>query len=373
MMTTPAPIGGSCSPKFERVAETFKAHLSDGNEIGAGVCVFLHGEKVVDLWGGWHDKGHQQLWKSDSIVCMQSTGKGVALMCILMLVDRGLLSLDQKVAHYWPEFAQAGKADISVRDVLSQGAGLPVLDAAPPGSAFERDVIVRAIEKQAPVWEPGSRHGYHIFTIGYFMDELTRRVAGIPIAEFHRRNIVEPLEADFFFGLRQEEEERCAYLHSEPASSLLAGLDPDSLLLRSTRPMPVGEGYNSPRFRRWGIPNAGHGNARGLATIFAAFLGDGMKPLVTPDLMREATREHWRGEDAVLGMPLRGALVLMLASEIAPMLGGLNCFGQPGAGGSLGCADPETGLAFAFCTNRAVPVGQETMMRALLSAAAQSV
>ncbi len=363
----PALIGGVCVEEFRRVRDVFSAHMESGLEIGAGVCVFVHGQKVVDLWGGWRDRERCLPWSEDTIVCMQSTGKGVAMMCLLMLVDRGLLDLDAPMVRYWPEFGQAGKQDITLRTVFSQGAGLPCLDAAPPGSAYDRKRIVRAIEQQAPVWPPGTQHGYHIFTIGYLMDELMRRVAGMPIAEFLRRNVSDPMGADFFFELSDAEQARCAPLYSDSAASLLAG-DADSLVARSVRPLPADHDYNAPAFRRWGIPNAGHGNARGLASIFSACLSDTSDALVSPVVMADATREHWRGQDAVLGMPMRGGLVFMLSNEIVPFTGGPRSYGIPGAGGSIGMADPDLGLAFAFCTNRAVPVGQETMMRDLVQA-----
>lgn len=377
MTKTPIPMSSMCDAKFRRVEEAFFRHISNGLEIGAGVAVYVHGQKVVDIWGGWRDQDRQHPWTSDTIVCMQSTGKGVGMMCLLMLVDRGMLDLDAPMAKYWPEFAQGGKGEITVRQVMSQGAGLPYLDAAPPGSAFQCDVIIRALEAQQPAWEPGSRHGYHTFTIGFLMDELVRRLTGKPIAQFLRENISETLGVDFFFELTPDENERCAFLYANLSDPFVVmSRASDTPMGRGMRPMPKEENYNSPSFRSWGVPNVGFGNAASLAKIYAALLGNAsdLPRFVSREVLRDATREHWRGRDEVMCMDgMRGGLMFMLSNDVVPFTGGVNSFGVPGAGGSIGLADPDTGLCFAFCTNRMVPVGQEAMMRELLAEASAAV
>ena len=173
-----APIEGTCDPAFAAVREAFEENFRAGDEVGASVAVYIDGEPVVDLWGGHQDVARTKPWEQDTIVCMMSVAKGVSALCAHMLVDRGLLNLDERVATYWPEFAQNGKENVLVRWILDHRAGVPVCDAAQPGDLYDFDAIVRAIEVQEPLWPPGTQPCYHTLTMGHMVGELVRRITG---------------------------------------------------------------------------------------------------------------------------------------------------------------------------------------------------
>jgi CubicO group peptidase (beta-lactamase class C family) len=162
-------IDGYCDPEFAKVGDTFAANFRERGELGAAVAVYRHGQKVVDLWGGWADAAQTRPWREDTIVCMMSVGKGMAALCVWMLVERGLIDIDKPVAHYWPGFAQAGKGSITVATMLAGKAGLLYADHAPAGAGNDWAVMIDALEQQEPAWVPGEKHGYHSSTAGYLL------------------------------------------------------------------------------------------------------------------------------------------------------------------------------------------------------------
>jgi CubicO group peptidase (beta-lactamase class C family) len=161
-MSRRSKIHGYCDPEFTPVKEVFEEHFETGKELGAGIAVTLDGRSVVDLWGGYADPERRRPWEKDTLVNVYSTTKGIAATCIHRLVDQGLLDLDRKVSHYWPEFGRSGKEDIRVRLLLSHEAGLPAIDEPlSPEAIFDWDTMTHALAQQAPLWEPGAKHGYH--------------------------------------------------------------------------------------------------------------------------------------------------------------------------------------------------------------------
>ncbi|MDB5395636.1 MAG: serine hydrolase, partial [Rhodospirillales bacterium] len=195
------PISGHYEPQFQGVADAFNANFRERGEIGAAVCIYKNGEKVVDLWGGLADPAAQTPWQQDTITCMMSVGKAMAGICVLRLVDRGVIDLNAAVARYWPKFAQAGKENITVEQLLGGFAGLIYAEHAPAGSMMDWDVQVDALERQAPVWPPGTRGAYHSMTAGVLFGELVRKVDGRDVAAFFRDEVAAPLGIDYGFGL----------------------------------------------------------------------------------------------------------------------------------------------------------------------------
>ncbi|ARR53764.1 serine hydrolase [Rhizorhabdus wittichii DC-6] len=348
-------IGGFCDPRFAKVGEAFAANFRERGELGGAVCVYEDGARRVDLWGGWADAGRTRPWREDMIVCMMSVGKGMAALCLWMLVDRGLVDMDAPVARYWPEFAQAGKGAITVRTLVTGKAGLLYADHAPDGAGFDWDVMIRALEVQEPVWEPGTDHGYHSATAGYLLGELVRRVDGRPLDRFLREEVCLPLGADYGYGAAWTDPGRVAdIVPNEASHTFVQSRDVTTKLGRAWRMRPQSpDHYNDARMRSGLMPSTnGHGNARGVARIFAALACggalDGVRLLsaATIDRMRE---ESWFGRCAMTDRVFRyGQGFFLNEANMSPMGSNPGAFGHPGAGGALGFADPENRIAFSY-------------------------
>lgn len=196
-------IHGHCAPEFARVADAFASNFASAGEIGAAVAVCVEGEMVVDLWGGsvLRDDRLAGPWRADTIVRMMSVNKAMTALCAHLLIDRGLLDLTEPVARYWPEFAQAGKQDITVRQLLGGLAGLIYPDEVPAGSAYDWDRMVEGLAAQAPAFPPGTRGAYHSSTYGHLVGELVRRVDGRRPGQFFREEIATPFEIDYWFAV----------------------------------------------------------------------------------------------------------------------------------------------------------------------------
>lgn len=359
-MSTPAEtlVNGSCDEPFAAVRRAFAENFANRDELGAAVCVYHDGRKVVDLWGGHKDPQRTQPWDEDTIVCMMSVGKGVAAICSHVLIDRGELDIAKPVAHYWPEFVQAGKQDITVEQLIAHHAALVYPDLAPPDSLWNWDVMVDALERQAPAWEPGTIGAYHSSTYGHLVGELIRRVDGRTIGAFLREEIAAPLGLDYAFGLNDEQIARTIDLQPHPDSATSNAInDPDTKLYRAWRPLlKQPHWYNTEQFRRIEFPSAnGHGNARAIARLFATLsLGgaiDGAHILrpETVDLLRA---QRWDNPCGLTDRPFRMALGLHLNSPgYMPMGPNPASYGHAGLGGALGFADPDAHIAFSYCTN----------------------
>jgi len=346
------------------VQDAFADNFSRHGEVGAGVAVTVDGRPVVDLWAGHADAARTRPWTRDTIVNVASTTKGLTAICAHHLVDRGLLDLEAPVASYWPEFAQAGKAAIPVHFLLSHRAGLPAIDAPLPTEAFyDWDQMTRALAAQKPGWEPGMQHGYHAFTFGWLVGEVVRRITGKSLGTYWREEVAEPLGLDCHIGLAAEHDARVAEFIPIPPSVP----DLEQELAKNAGPM-VQKAFNNPpktvadmntiAWRRAEIPagNA-HTNARALARVYGALACkgevDGVQVL-SPGSIARARTEQASGPDAVLfGLPSRFGLGFFLPLEgMASWSPSASAFGHPGAGGSLGFADPEARVGFGYVMNQ---------------------
>jgi CubicO group peptidase (beta-lactamase class C family) len=348
-------IHGQCAPEFAAVGETFAANFGERGEIGAAVCVYKDGVPKVDLWGGWADAAGGRPWRGDTIVCMMSVGKGMAALCAWMLADRGLIDMDAPVARYWPEFAQAGKASITVDTLISGKAGLLYADAAPDGAGFDWETMIRAYEVQAPDWEPGTKHAYHSASYGYLIGELVHRVDGRPLAQFLEEEVSAPLSADYGYGTRGTDPERVADVIPNPDShTFVQSRDPATKMGRAWRMRPHSpDHYNDARLRTGMMPSTnGHGNARAVARIYAVLACggdlDGVR-LVTPETIDRMRAESWFGHCEMTDRTFRYARGFFLNEALmSPMGANPRSFGHPGAGGALGFADPENRISFSY-------------------------
>ncbi|MFF2811217.1 serine hydrolase domain-containing protein [Streptomyces sp. NPDC058000] len=386
-----ATVNGRCAPGFEGVRGAFERNFREHREIGAAVAVTLDGEPVVDLWGGRADAAGSRAWERDTLVNVYSTTKGMTALCAHLLVDRGELDLDAPVAHYWPEFAQAGKEAIPVRWLLSHRAGLPApREPLAEGRAYDWKYVCDALAATAPWWEPGAAQGYHAITFGYLVGEVVRRITGQSPGAFLRSEITGPLDAAVFIGTPVEEHPRCADMVGQLSPGQLGerfrdlpkppvrGIadHPRAGVTLALTYIPTGD-VNSAAYRTAEIPSGNaHASARGLAAVYAALAGG---RLVGPATLEAMRRSQSRPDepDLTLGAlapegsaaAYRWGLGYMLndRGQAGP---NRRAFGHGGAGGSYAFADPENGVAYAYVMNRfgGGTSGEDPRSRALVAA-----
>lgn len=368
-------VSGTVATGFEGVRSVFIDNFTERGDVGASVCAFVNGDKVVDLWGGM--ARDDVAWEEDTVTTVWSTTKGATVLTVQALVDRGALDVDATVASYWPEFARAGKAEITLRDVLCHGAGVidfpdyaDVVSFDEPAGWLHTDEITRRIAAAEPWWERGTRHGYHALTFGWILGEVVRRVTGRSLGSVFRSSVADPLDIDFWIGVPRGVLPRVADLIAappidDPAMAALArqmmgyGSDAGRALFVGRERGVEGAASlaNTDAYRIAEVP-AGNGvtNARGVAKMYAALaMGgqlDGVR-IVSPDSVEAFRVEQFSGTDAILQTDRRYALGYMLPTESSGKLGwGSAVFGHPGMGGSTGFADAQVGLGFGYVMNQ---------------------
>jgi CubicO group peptidase (beta-lactamase class C family) len=347
------------------VREAFAANFTRHGDVGAACAVYHRGRLVVDVWGGLADRAAARAWAHDTLTLVFSTTKGLAATCILQLVERGLLDLDAPIARYWPEFAANGKADIPVGWALSHKTGLAAVDGTfTLDEIFAWDPVVAAIAAQKPNWEPGTKHGYHARSYGWITGELVRRVTGRTFGRYVADEIAAPLGLELWVGLPAALEPRVAALLPAPApadpavrEAIARFMGPDTLLGRvlsgPSNLFAYDERWNRREFHAAEMPSSnGIGTARSLAKLYAALAGevDGTR-LLRPETIALARTPQVDGPDAVLMIPTRFGVGFMLPPALS-LAARDGAFGHPGAGGSLGFADPEAELGFGYVMNQ---------------------
>lgn len=365
-------VSGEVASGFEAVREAFANNFEQHGDVGAAFSLYVKGEKVVDLWGGTADVATSRPWAEDTLQLFFSTTKGVAAICAHLLAQRGELDLDAPIASYWPEFKAEGKENITVRQGMSHRAGIPVVDVElTPAQVCAWDPIVEALAAQKPIWEPGTKHGYHALTYGWIVGEIIKRVSGKNIGRFFRDEIGDQLGLDLWIGLPESEESRVAPLvvleamagqMSEDAISALpdemqkmirAFTDPNSITQRALNVAKPSLDFNSRMVHAAEIPAAnGISTARSLAKLYAACVGevDGIR-ILEPKQVDDALVEQSSGPDEVLMVPTRFGSGFFLNGDFAPLLSERS-FGHAGAGGSLGFADADAQVGFGYVMNK---------------------
>jgi CubicO group peptidase (beta-lactamase class C family) len=361
------PLGGTCSGRFEPLRKLFAAKLESGEDLGASLAVNIDGEMVVDLWGGWADEARTVPWAENTITCVFSTTKTMTAMAALVLVDRGALDLDAKVAMYWPEFAARGKAGITVRQLLSHTSGVSGWDQPVTiEDVYDWDKSTAMLAAQAPWWEPGTASGYHALTYGHLIGEVIRRITGQRLGKFFAAEIAGPLSADFHIGLPPSEFPRVANLVPwPPQPTYPADLDPKGPAFKTFTGPDLDKNIERSWTERWrradiGAGN-GHGNARSIARIQSAVACGGQVEgvrLLSPRTIDRVFEVQSDGIDLVLGMRLKIGVGYGLPwPEVLPFVPeGRVCFGT-GAGGSIVLADADRRLTVAYVMNKMVPDG----------------
>jgi CubicO group peptidase (beta-lactamase class C family) len=373
-------VGGRCDPRFGAVRDAFAANFTERGETGAAVCLAVDGTVVANLWAGQAGPDPGRAWQPDTLVNVFSVGKGLIAACVARLIGCGRLDPDAPVARYWPEFAAAGKADVTLRQLLSHQAGLPALrDPMPAGSMLDWPVMAAALAAERPWWPPGSGHGYHVNTFGFLAGEVIRRVTGLTVGAMLREEIAGPLGADVHIGLPVAEHHRVAgFVWPDAAArSVLPGVTEGDRMIVNAYFNPAdfsGAGVvNTATWRAAEVPSANaHATAAGVARVYAALAGggslDGVR-VVDSGALAAAVAEQVYGDDLVLRRPSRFGLGFQLTQPERPLGRSPRAFGHFGAGGSVGLCDPEAGVALAYVTSQMGPRWQNPRNRALIDAA----
>jgi CubicO group peptidase (beta-lactamase class C family) len=386
---------GTCDSRFEAVRTEFERNFAERGEVGASVCVTVDGETVVDLWGGTADPKTGRAWDRDTIGVVWSCTKGATALCAHMLVARGQLDLDAPVASYWPEFAASGKAAITVRMLLTHQAGLAAFTEPIPEHGYcDWNLIVERLAAQAPLWPPGTRHGYHALTFGHLVGEVVRRITGRSLGAFFRDEVARPLGLDLWIGLPEEHEPRVAPTIPAPPPQP-GGAIPTFYVAAMTDPASIGgrvlmhsglalaPGWIDSRAAHAAELPAfgGVGNARALAGMYRPLaLGgaaDGVTLVDDATLAAMAAVTAASSVDATLLVPTRWALGFGKSIDNAACRPGdqdgvilsEDAFGHSGMGGSIGFADPRARLSFGYTMNRqGIGVGLDPRAQSMIDA-----
>jgi CubicO group peptidase (beta-lactamase class C family) len=350
-------IHGSVAPGFEPVRDAFAANFAleeAYREVGASLAVYRHGIEVVDLWGGHADRAGTRPWRRDTLVNLWSTTKAVAAMCVALLVERKRLRYADKVADCWPQFAAAGKRDVTVAHVLSHQAGLPGF--AEPTSIedlFDQDLCAARLAAQAPLWEPGTANGYHAVTYGTLVAEIVRRVDGRTIGRFLAEELAGPRRADFHIGLPAALDGAVADTIPPDRPADLSGLEMNpAMVMALSSPSMDPARANRSDWRAAELPALnGHGSAQAIATLYSALIGGDLLSEPVLDSMTKVAADR---PDLVIGFnPQWG---MGIARNGNGMFGPEpDAFGHSGWGGSFGCAHRPSGIAIGYALNHMGP------------------
>jgi CubicO group peptidase (beta-lactamase class C family) len=365
-------IHGRVEPKWEPVRDAFAENFARRGELGGACCIYLRGEKVVDLWGGIRDSATGAPWEEDTMVVVHSTTKGLSAMTLALAHSRGLLDYEERVATYWPEFAQNGKAAVTVRQLLAHQAGLHAFDEPiDRGVIADPDRFAAIMARQKPAWPPGERQAYHAISLGFYQSELLRRVdpQRRTLGRFFQDEIATPLGLDFYIRLPESiPNARLARMTYKPAllrlldlpvRMQLAMFNPSSPAYRAMAVNPGTTIYSDSErvyARNFEVPSGGGvGTARAIARAYSAFTTGGdalsLRPETLRLLMAPAVPPARGFYDECLKTEIEFSLGFAKPNRRWP-LGQASGFGSPGAGGSLGFADPERGVAYAYVTNK---------------------
>jgi len=363
-------IHGQVSAGFEAVRTAFAGNFTHRHELGGACCVYRRGQKVVDLWGGLRNQATGEPWQQDTMVLVYSTTKGLAAMTLALAHSRGWLDYEQRVAHYWPEFAQAGKGNITVRQLLAHQAGLfAFAEQGDMSLVADLDRLAAVLARQQPAWEAGTRQAYHAITLGYYEGELLRRIdpQHRSLGQFFQIEIATPLGLDFYIRLPESiPNSRLATLSRPGMLAMLRGFplrltlevwNPRSNIVRALAGSMLAHDAQRIYARNFEVPaGGGVGTARAIARAYSAFATGGgelglraqtLQALAAPAV--PPTRGFF--DECMKAEGVHFALGFMQHCPVWPF-GSEGSYGMPGTGGSLGFADPENGIGYGYVTSR---------------------
>jgi CubicO group peptidase (beta-lactamase class C family) len=355
------------SQLLQRLKPLFRENFEKFGELGAAVSVWQNGKPIVDLYGGFRDAHREKPWTADTLVLVWSATKGVGSACVLHALQEHKIDISQRVAEFWPEFAQAGKDKVTLAQLLSHQAGLCALDRRV--DVLDYDAVIRALEAQKPLWPPGTAHGYHARTFGFLLDELVRRIAGKTLSDYWQEHFARPLGLDFWIGLPENENPRVATMYAAKSGNppepkqFYADLVTPGTLARKTFTSPVGlhavSRINAAAIRAQPIVSFGGIGSASALTKFYSMLANGGKAdgqtFFSGETLEWMSATLTDDIDRVFQIPTAFSAGFMKHSRNAArkMFGpSRTCFGHPGAGGSHAFADPENRIAFAYVMNQ---------------------
>lgn len=351
----------------EHLASLFQENFTRYGELGAAVSVWQNGKQLVELHGGFKDAKREQPWTANTIVLFWSATKGLGSACLLHALQEESITLERRVADFWPEFAQAGKNAVTLAQLLSHQAGLCALDE--PTDVLDYPAVIAALEKQKPTWPPGTAHGYHARTFGFLVDECVRRITGKPVSEYWREKFGEPLALDIWLGLPNAEHSRTATMSAAKAggeqipAEFYRELATPGTLVRKTFTSPAGlhsiAAMNTAENRATAIVSfSGIGSASSLAKFYGMLANGGEiggKRYFKAETIAWMSTTLASGTDRILQIPTAFSAGFMKdpPGSARRIFGPSDsAFGHPGAGGSNAFADPENAIAFAYVMNQ---------------------
>jgi CubicO group peptidase (beta-lactamase class C family) len=366
-------VQGHVSDGFEGVRDAFAENFARRGELGGACCVYVGAEKVVDLWGGIRNKVTDEPWERDTMVVVHSATKGLAAMTLAIAHSRGWLDYEERIAAYWPEFAQHGKERITVRQLLAHQAGLFAFDEPVDRNVIgDLDRLAQVMARHKPAWPPGTRQAYHALTLGFYEGELMRRIdpKHRTLGEFFHDEIAAPLGEDIFIRLPEEVPNsrlavlagpgRLALLLGFPLRLTMEGLNPHSNIYRALVVNPGASVYlDEERIyaRNFEVPSGNAvGTARGIAHAYGVFAtgggGLGLRR-ETLNLLAAPAIPPARGfyDECMKARGVEFSLGFMKSCPAFPF-GSTSAFGAPGAGGAMGFADPEARVGYAYVTSQ---------------------
>ena len=361
-------VEGHVRPGFESVRQAFAENFTHRNELGGACCAYYRGEKVVDLWGGVRDKASGEPWEEDTMVLVYSTTKGLAAMTLALAQSRGWLDYEERIAIYWPEFAQNGKERITVRHLLAHQAGLFTFERQGDRSLIaDLNRLAVVLAEQNPVWEPGARQAYHAITLGYYESELLRRIdpQHRSLGQFFQDEIAAPLDIDFYIRLPDSiPNSRLATLSRPgfltmvfafPLRLTLAALNPRSNIRRALIGSMMPHDEDRIYARNFEIPSGGGvGTARAIAKAYSVFATGGHELQIRPETLDALSAPAIPSANGFYDECMMGEAQFSLGfmkSSPSWQFGSDGSYGAPGTGGSIGFADPKAGIGYAYVTS----------------------
>ncbi|MFD6567871.1 serine hydrolase domain-containing protein [Micromonospora profundi] len=373
-MATQPQIHGDADDGYGRVADVFRDNFTSRGEVGAAVALYVRGRKVVDLYGGLADTLTGRPWAAGTPVVVFSCTKGILAICAYLLAQQGRLDLDAPVTRYWPEFGQHGKEHVPVRWLLTHQVGLPALDRPLTlDEILAWDPVVKAIEAQTPLWQPGTAHSYHAMTYGWLVGEVIHRVTGQLPGAFFRDALAEPLALRTWLGLPASEQDTVAWNLAPPpeADPFVDPVAERGITMGGAFAFPADAdglvSFNDPAIQAAGIPGAGAvSTAEGLARLYAACVSDIRGgPLLSAASVDDAVVVRSRGQQRH-GPPDTGqrwGTGFLLHSPPARPLLGAGSFGHDGAGGNLAFGDARHAVGFGYVVNQMYGASDERANR----------
>ncbi|EYB24080.1 hypothetical protein FG05_00024 [Fusarium graminearum] len=352
-------VHGICSPQFQGVRDLLENYIKSNEELGASLTINVNDEVVVDIWGGHKDQERKEPWEENTIVNVFSSTKTVTSLAVLILVDRGMIDVNERVSKYWPEFGQNGKEDVLVRHLLSYASGVSGWEEPlSTEDMYDLDKSTPMLARQAPWWTPGTASGYHALTYGHLLGELIRRVSGKSLREFVATEIAGPLDADFQIGASENTWDRVTPIVPPEVSGITADFDVKSVQGRTLLNPPIDpNSANSEGWRKAEIGAAnGHANSRSLVRIMSAITlrGEtGGKRILKEETVKLIFEEQQSGEDLVMKVPFKLGIGFGLTpcAALDWIPEGNVCF-WGGWGGSFVVMDLDRRMTISYTMNK---------------------